>query len=426
MQPSGRPDASPRKTHFPELVRGLPRTVWALGAVSLLTDAASDMVYPLLPKLLLMVGGGAMALGILEGTAELLSSFVKVWAGRTADRRGAHGRYVVAGYALATIARPCLAIITAPWHAVLARSVDRIGKGLRSAPRDTILSRVVEPSQRGIAFGVHRAMDNLGAVFGPLIAYLLLTHAKLPLRTVVAFAIVPGVLSTALAVWAVRRERALAHVEPTERAGEPAGEMEGEPRAADTQAPAGAPLPGEARRFLVAIALFALGASADSFLLLRLEALGLPLGWIPLAWITLQLGKSLLNVPGGALADRYGPRRVLLASWVVYALAYAAFALAPTWWAFWILFAFYACHYGLYEGAEKSLMTRLVPASSRGTAFGWQHAVHGLALLPANVAFGVLYTKKPWLAFAFSASLATFASVVFVAMVPRRADTLTT
>jgi len=377
--------------------RKLPPEVWALGAVSLLTDAASDMIYPLLPQLLLSVGGGALALGVVEGTAELTASFVKVWAGRAADRGGRHGRYVIAGYAVATLARPLLSIITAPWQAVVARSVDRFGKGIRSAPRDAIISGVTPKEHRGLAFGVHRAMDNLGAVLGPLMATVLLVGLKLPLRTVIACAIVPGTLSVGLAIWAVRK-----HGAPT-------------PEAKQTQAN-NAPIPPRAQRFLFAIALYALGASADSFLLLRLHALGLSLAWLPIAWLSLQLGKSLLNAPGGALADRFGPRRLLLASWLLYAVSYALFAWAPSWPWFWGLFALYAVHYGLGEGAEKSFMTRLVPEGVRGTAFGMQHAVHGLALLPANVVFGFLYGKNHVFAFGASAALTACAAMMLWSM----------
>jgi len=378
--------------------RKLPPEVWALGAVSLLTDAASDMIYPLLPQLLASVGGGALALGVVEGTAELTASFVKVWAGRAADRGGKHGRYVIGGYVLATIARPTLAFITAPWHAVVARSVDRFGKGIRSAPRDAIISKVTPKEHRGLAFGVHRAMDNLGAVLGPLLATLFLVGLKLPLRTVIALAIVPGIFSVSLAIWAVRKHRDDPPEEHRERGGP------------------STPVPARARRLLFAIALYALGASADSFLLLRLHALGMPIAWLPIAWLSLQLGKSLLNAPGGALADRWGPRRVLVASWIVYALSYALFAWAPSWPMFWALFAIYAVHYGLGEGAEKSLMTELVPEGARGTAFGTQHAVHGLALLPANVVFGFVYTKNHVAAFGVSAALAAIAALVLLTM----------
>ena len=381
-------------------LRRLPPEVWALGLVSLLTDAASDMVYPLLPALLATVHGGALALGVLEGVAELLASFVKAWAGGAADRRGGHGRFVIAGYGLATVARPLLAVVTAPWQAVLFRAFDRLGKGLRSAPRDAILARVTPKEHRGLAFGLHRAMDNAGAVIGPLLATVLLVALQLPLRAVIALAIVPGLLSTAVAVYAVTRHR-----------------MSSTPAVASPAEP----LPAKARVMLAAVALCALGASADSFLLLRLAGLGLPLALAPVAWLSLQAGKMLLNVPGGVLADRLGPRRVLLASWLVYVVCYGAFAWAPSWPAFWAVFVAYAAHYGLGEGAEKSLLARLTPETSRGRAFGAQHALHGLALLPANVLFGLLYARRPALAFAASALFAAAGGLV-LAFGTREAD----
>lgn len=360
--------------------------MWALGTVSLLTDAAADLVYPLLPALL----GSALALGAMEGAAELVASFVKAWAGRAADRRGTHGRFVVLGYSLAALAKPLVALCTAPYQIVLARALDRTGKGLRSGPRDAILAEATPEAQRGIAFGVHRMMDNLGAVIGPLLAFALLS-AGFSVRKVIGASIVPGALAVLVAAWAVRG----VHVARAAR------------REAETAA-----LPAEARRLLVATAVFALGAAADSFLLFRLAELGLPLRLVPIAWVTLQLGKALLNVPGGALADRWGPRRVLIGSWWVYALAYGAFAFAPGWKAFWAVFPLYAAHYGLGEGAEKALMARVVPAHARGGAFGAQHAVHGAMLLPANLAFGLLVTAHPRLAFGGAAALAATAALL--------------
>lgn len=364
----------------------LPAAVWALGTVSLLTDAAADLVYPLLPTLL----GSALALGAMEGAAELVASFVKAWAGRVADRRGAHGRFVVLGYGLAALAKPLVALCVAPYQIVLARTLDRTGKGLRSGPRDAILAEATPEAQRGVAFGVHRMMDNLGAVIGPLLAFGLLS-AGLSVRTVIGASIVPGALAVLVAAWAVRGVH-VARVSARE--------------AAD------APLPEDARRLLLATGVFALGAAADSFLLLRLSQLGLPLRLVPIAWVTLQLGKALLNVPGGALADRWGPRRVLIGSWIVYAAAYGAFALAPGFRSFWAIFPLYAAHYGLGEGAEKALMARLSPAHARGRAFGAQHAVHGAMLLPANLAFGLLVTAHPQIAFGGAAALAAVAALL--------------
>lgn len=378
-------------------LRALPAAVWLLGLVSLLSDAASDLVYPLLPKLFGTFGAGALVLGVMEGTAELLSAFVKVWAGRANDRGAARAPMVVGGYGLAAIARPLMALAWTPLHVVAIRALDRAGKGLRSAPRDAILAAATPPERRGLAFGLHRGMDNLGAVVGPLLALLLLGPLHLSLRGAIAVAAVPGALSVVFAWLVIRRVRdeRVTPVEPAPSAPSPAGPA--------VRAPLG---PGP-RALLIATGCFALGASADSFLMARLGDLGLGVAFIPIAWITLQLGKSALNVPGGAIADRLGPRRVLLASWAIYALAYALFARAPTWGWFWAALPLYAIHYGLGEGAEKSLMTRLAPVGARGAAYGAQHAVHGVALLPANVVFGWLYQRDARAAFLLSAALAT-------------------
>ena len=387
------------------LLRTLPKTVWALGAVSLLTDTASDMIYPLLPELLRQLGGGAVALGVMEGAAELLASFVKVWSGHASDRRGRRGPYVVFGYGLAALARPLMALVQAPWQVVVARAADRVGKGIRSAPRDALIGAAVPPERRGLAFGLHRAMDNFGAVLGPIAAWSLLSFGGLSLRGVFAVALVPGLVATLLAWRAVRGELP-ATTRPEPRSGP-----------ASVESGARTPLSPAARRLLLVTGLFALGASADSFLMARLDDLRLPLAWIPIAWVTLQLAKALLNIPGGALADRLGARRVLIASWAIYALAYALFARAGSWWTFWAVFPLYAIHYGLGEGAEKSLMARSCRPHERGAAFGAQHAVHGVAMLPANVLFGVLYAKRPDLAFWASGALAALAAIALLVLI---------
>ncbi|GAC1351434.1 MAG: MFS transporter [Polyangiales bacterium] len=383
--------------------RRLPGKVWALGTVSLLTDAASDMIYPLLPQLLTELGGAPWVLGVMEGVGELVASLVKVAVGRESDRGGRHGFFVVIGYGVATLARSALSLVSAPWQVVVARGMDRVGKGVRSGPRDAILAAATRLEQRGAAFGLHRAMDNFGAVIGGATAILLLRVGHFTIRQICAFALIPGLLSTAVAVAAVRKELAPQKRKTIDR---PAPSK-----------PSGAPLPPRVRAFLLAIALFSFGASADSFLLLRLSSLGLSLGWIPFAWITLQLGKALLNVPGGAIADRVGPRRVVVASWAVYGLAYVAFALAPSWPFFWAIFPLYALHYGLGEGAEKALMGVLAGDHQRGHAFGAQQAVHGAVLLPANVLFGLVYATHPSIAFAVSGIIGAVAAVALLLLV---------
>ncbi len=381
-------------------VARLPRTVWALGLVSLFTDAASDMIYPLLPKLLATLGAGALALGVMEGVAELISAAIKIVSGRATDRGRSPKRLVVFGYGVAAVARPLMSVASAPWHVVLFRSLDRLGKGVRGAPRDTLLTEAVSADERGVAFGVHRGMDNLGAVVGGLLAFLLLGVAKLALHTVLILSLLPGLVSTAVALFAVA-DRAPAPAAPIARA-----------------VGAAAPLPRPVRRLLLVTALFGLGASADSFLMAHLTHLALPLALVPVAWISLQLAKSLLNAPGGALADRLGARPVLFASFVAYAAAYAAFPLVRSPYAFWGLLPLYALHYGLGEGAEKALLAELCPREARGRAFGSREAIAGAALLPANVGFGYLYEKHPCWAFAFSCAMSALAALALLALVP--------
>lgn len=381
---------------FVRRIRGLPAVVWGLGLVSLLTDIASDMVYPLLPKLLEGIGGGALALGVMEGVAELTSAVLKVGSGTLVDRGVRAGALVVGGYGIAALARPALSVATAPWQVVVLRSIDRLGKGIRSAPRDSILARSVDAAHRGLAFSVHRALDNLGAVIGGGLSFVLLGFFGLTVETVLVASVVPGLASTLVAFLTVRRDPPPPPID--------------QPTAAET---ARAPLPGRVRAYLLVVALFYLAVSADSFLLAHLLRQGLDVRWAPIAWISLQLGKALLNAPGGALADRIGHRRALLASWLVYALAYSLFSVSPSAAVTWALFALYAVHYGLGEGAEKALLVELCPPSVRGRALGLLHAISGGALLGANLLFGAVYAAGPSLAFQIGAAIALVATLVF-------------
>lgn len=388
-------------------LRVLPAVVWGLGLVALFTDVASDMIVPLLPALLSSVGGGAIALGAMEGVAEAASAALKLGSGRLVDRGVRPGPLVVAGYALAALVRPLFAVIGAPWHAVVLRSLDRIGKGIRSAPRDGILAAAVAPGQRGLAFGVHTAMDNLGAVIGALVAFVLLGPLELGVKDVILLSVLPGVASTMVAAFVLVRDRRKIDAEARRSA---------RPAAPEPRAPL-VPLGSQPRRLLGVIALFSLGASSDAFLIAHLLAQGLAVKWLPLAWICLQLGKAMLNVPGGAFADRIGPRRSLIAGWWVYAAAYLGFMLSPSPEVTWAIFALYAIHFGLGEGAEKALIASLVPASARGRAFGALHAVSGLMLLPANLLFGVLYQRSQAVAFAVGAAAAALSAVALAALI---------
>jgi MFS family permease len=390
--------------------RPLPPAVIALGWVSLLTDAASDMIYPLVPAFLITLGGGAEALGWIEGVAEAVAAVVKIVAGRLGDRAARKKPLIAAGYGLSALARPLFALATSPVHAVFVRALDRVGKGLRGPPRDLVLAASVGPESRGAAFGFHRMMDNFGGVLGPMIAFTLLRAVDLPLRTVFAASIVPGLLAVVVILVFVR--------EPPPR-GEDA-ERAPAPATADLPAKL-APLPPAARRYLVAVGLFSLAGSGDLFLLNRLTDLGMDRALVPVAWVSLQLGKGLLNVAGGRASDQFGRRPVLVTAWILYAISYAGFGLVGSWPLAWGVLAIYAFHYGFAEGGQRALLAELVPSAARGRAFGIQQAIEGLAVLPANVIFGLVYSRvSATAAFVGSAAIALCAAAALLTVTTER------
>jgi MFS family permease len=383
--------------------RPLPRAVIALGWVSLLTDAASDMIYPLVPAFLITIGGGAEALGWIEGIAEAVAALVKIIAGRVSDRAARKKPLIAAGYGLSALARPLFALATSPFHAVLVRSLDRVGKGLRGPPRDLVLAASVGAESRGAAFGFHRMMDNFGGVLGPMLAFLLLRVFDVPLRTVFAASLVPGLFAVVVILVFVREPPR--HVEPV-RASAPEG--------LDPPSKL-APLPRAARRYLAIVGLFSLAGSGDLFLLNRMTDLGMDRALVPVAWVSLQLGKGLLNVAGGRASDRYGRRPVLVVAWILYAASYAGFGLVGSWPLAWGILAIYAFHYGFAEGGQRALLAELVPSAARGRAFGIQLAIEGIAVLPANVIFGLVYSRiSPAVAFVGSGAIALCAAIALL------------
>jgi MFS family permease len=376
--------------------------------VSLLTDAAADMIYPLVPVFLLSLGGGAVALGVLEGVAEAVSAAMKVGVGRATDAWGRRKPLVALGYTISALARPAYAIVATTGQATLVRALDRVGKGMRGPPRDAMIAELVPRHAHGHAFGFHRMMDNLGGVCGPAIAFVLLRVADLPLRTVFALSVVPGLLSAAVVLLFVR--------EPPRRPGAAPAEAPA-PRA--DPADGAAPLAPATRRFLAVFGLFALAGSGDLFLLRRLSDLGLDVALAPVAWVSLQLGKGLTNVPGGLLADRLGRKRVLAIAWALYAATYAGFAVAGSWAAAWALFIVYTVHYGLAEASQRALLAEHVGDRSHGRGYGYLLAIEGAAVLPANVLFGLAYDRlgAP-AAFLGAGAIALVASIGLVALVP--------
>jgi MFS family permease len=384
----------------------LPPTVRRLGLVSLLTDASSEMIYPLLPSFLTgVLGAGPAFVGLVEGLAESVASLLKLASGRISDHMRRRKPLIVGGYTLSSLARPLVAAATAPWHVLVVRIADRIGKGVRGAPRDALLAQVTRREDLGRAYGFHRAMDHAGAVVGPLIASaLLLLH--LDLRTVFALAALPALASMLVLVFAVREAPSPT---PVERPSAP-------PKADET--PGTPPAPRGLGGLLAVIGLFTLGNSSDAFLLLRAQGAGVALPLIPILWTAHHVVKSATSTAGGALSDRVGRRGAIAAGWVLYALAYAGLALATSPGPVWALFAVYGLHHALTEGPERALVAEMAAGETRGRAFGLYHAVTGALLLPASLITGALWQRiSPAAALLTGAAIALVAAITLLAVV---------
>ena len=381
-------------------MRKLGRNVVLLGTVSFFADVSSDMVVPLLPAFLVTLGAGAAYLGVIEGAAEATAALLKYLSGRWADRVRRLLPLAVAGYALAALARPFLALARAPWQVLAVRNVDRIGKGLRTSPRDKLLAASTSEDRLAEAFSFHRGMDHAGAALGPLLASALLFAWPGELRRVFLLAAVPGGLAV-VALFAVKER-------PQERKQrDPDGEAGGRIRV-----PA---------RLLAAIGLFTLGNSTDALLLLRASTLGVPTAHLPLLWALLHVVRALSSWPIGRAADRIGRRASLIAGWIWYALCYAGFALARGPGQLWALFAAYGLVAALTEGSERALIAAAVPPERRGTALGVYNLVSGIGLLAASILAGQVWEHvSPQAALLLGAALAVAAAAALGAA-PRAA-----
>ena len=374
------------------------RPIWLLGWVSFLTDLASEAIYPLLPAFLSgVLGAGALALGLIEGVAEGANSLLKVASGQLSDRWRVRKPLVLGGYTLSSAVRPLIGFVTA-WPQVLAlRFVDRLGKGIRGAPRDAMLADLAPAALRGRVFGFNRAMDHAGAVAGPLLASLFLLWHPGDLRTLFALTAIPGAAVVLLLV-AVPEVRT------------PKGDS-GDAAPDDNATRRSTTLSREYYRFLAVLALFTLGNSTDAFLLLRLGELGVPLAVVPLAWAALHVVKAAGSIVGGAASDRLGRRAMIAAGWLLYATVYLTFAFSTAPIVLALVFLVYGLYYGLAESPEKALVADLVPPVHRGVAFGLYNGVLGLGSLLASVVFGVVWTAvSVRAAFVLGATLAVTAA----------------
>jgi MFS family permease len=380
-------------------LQSLPRAVWLIGLISFVNDAASEMLYPLMPLYLATVlMAGPKTLGLIEGIAEASSSIFKLVSGVIVDKTKKTKPWIVIGYFLAGIGRPLIAFANS-WAWVLCiRFTDRLGKGLRSSPRDALLAESVSSDHRGLTFGLHRSMDNAGAVFGPLIAALLLS-LNVPLRDIFLWAAVPGVITVILALCLKEPPREQVVVQSF------SWSLQG--------------MPSQFKRYILAAGIFALANSSDMFLLLRARELGVPQEQIPLLWAAVSLITTVFGTPLSALSDRFSRKNFILIAWFAFAFFYVAMSFAGI--SIWMLCGLFAI-YGLFkaatEGVEKALVADLAPAGMAGTAFGWFNLITGLMLLPASLIFGWLYESfNPQYAFLFSGSCSILAVLLLACWV---------
>ena len=363
--------------------RGLSSNVLALSLVSLLNDTSSEIIYPLLPAfLVLTLGASPFAIGLIEGLAESVASILKLFSGYLSDKFGTRKLPVFIGYALAAITRPFLSFVTTWPQVLVVRTADRVGKGIRGSPRDALIAASVPETERGFAFGFNRAADNMGAVLGPLVGFILLyfiaRNADSPTareyQQVFLYASIPVVLGLLVIVGFVREKDKSA----TANGGMPIRFSLGT-------------FDSKFKLYLAIVALFTLSNSSDAFLLLRAEQSGIAPVLLPLLWVVLNISKVVSSLIGGHLSDTIGRRPMIVSGWIVYALVYVGFAFVGSAWEAWALFIVYGTYFGLTEGTEKALVADMVSEDKRGTAYGFYNLAIGITVLPASLLFGLVW-----------------------------------
>ena len=381
------------------MIRPIPRNVWVTGWVSFFMDVSSEMVYPLVPLFLSStLGVSKSTVGLIEGLAEATASLLKLWSGTLSDRFGKNKLLMGFGYGISTASRPLLAM-AGGWGMVLSgRIADRVGKGIRTAPRDAIIALSTPPEHLGSSFGFHRAMDTAGAVVGPALALLLLAIWPSDYRMVFWFAILPGMIAVLLIVFFISADGRA----PTDR---PAFTMS---------------LTGFEPGFIifiVAIGLFSLGNSSNAFLILKAEQVGMSGGWISTAYLAFNAVYALISMPAGMVADRLGRRRIVIVGFGMFGCVYAGAALSNAPWHMAGLFVLYGCYMGLTDGVQRAYLATLIPDHRKATGFGLYHMVVGLAILPASAVAGLLWDHVgPAAPFWFGAAMSASAMMLFAAL----------
>ncbi len=417
-------------TEKKSLFSGITKNVLILGITSFLTDFSTELSYPLLPVFLTTIlGAGAVFVGLIEGIAESTASILKLFSGWLSDKLNRRKALVISGYGLSSLTRPAIAIATMGWHVLVARFVDRIGKGIRTSPRDALIADSTSPDQRGKAFGFHRSMDHAGAVVGPFVTFIIIVTMVLgsnifinlfknpaetltlinelisniseqSFRTIFWIASIPAIFAVLVLIIFVKE------VCKDEKISQP---------------PAFTLKPFDRyfKRFLPIIILFTLGNSSDAFLILRAKSLGVATVFVPLLWVVLHIVKMLSSMPGSMWSDKVGRRKVIIIGWGVYGLIYLGFAFAKQEWHIWTLFALYGIYFGLTEGTEKAFVADLVPSDLRGTAYGIYNFAIGISALPASLLMGAIWDIfSPKIAFTFGAIIAIISMILISIVIP--------
>ncbi|HWR17868.1 MAG TPA: MFS transporter [Terriglobales bacterium] len=378
----------------------LRRNVKVFGATSFFNDTATEMAYWVLPAFLVSIGAGPATLGIIEGLAESVTAAAKLWSGLLVDRVRQRKPLVVMGYTVANAVKPLLALSTAWWHVLGIRFADRLAKGVRGAPRDVMLSESVPKERVGSAFGLLQTMDSAGAIVGPLLALLLVSH--IGLRGVFWAAAVPGLISIIAVVFFAKetgKARAVAH-EHRERSK--------------------APLPAAFYYLMTAVGLFSLGNSSDMFLVLRAQDIGIAASYAPLLGLVFNITYTAFSWPAGKLSDRVSRKGLVAAGYLVFTIVYAVFALAPSKSAIWGAFAFYGLYYALTNPVLRAMVSHAAPAEARGRAFGIFYFVTSITALLASVITGELWKVfGAAIPFYTSAALSLTAAMMIIA-IPKR------
>ena len=367
-----------------------------LGFVSLLNDSSSEMIYPLLPVFLASTLGAApVVIGLIEGAADGLASVLKYFAGAWSDRMPKRKPLIAGGYALAAVSRVLIPLARI-WPLVLvARLLDRTGKGIRSAPRDALIADVTPVESRGKAFGFHRALDHTGAIVGPLIALLLMDALHVPMRTIFFVAVIPGAIGVLLLLGLREQQH-----NPKESAADVPGS-----------------LPSPFWKAVAAVALFSLANSSDAFLLLQAHVAGVATALLPALWAAHHVIKALFSTRAGALSDRVDRTLLLIAGWCSYAVIYFAFPFARSLTFFVVLFILYAIPFALYEGAERAWIAEFAPAELRGKGFGYYYLANGLCVLAGTALFGWIYQSIGHRAAFFTGAVLAIAAAAWVMII---------